>query len=152
MLAFFYVYSKDVWIEWFIKDKGMVAIAAEIGYRDVAAFRASWIKQDRISQFQREFASSYTKAVQKYRKKRTIEILTDEDFTKTSLGSRLYWIYVNEFELTRWEDLAVRRPSQGLRNCREFFNKLFEKEGLSYDKLESIGPSDSEFFKNFLEI
>ena len=141
-------FPRDVWIEWFIKDKGMAAIAAETGYKNVAAFRASWIKQNRRSIFQKEFAPSYTKAVQKFRKRRTIELLTNEDFIKTSLGSRLYWIYIYEFNLTRWEDLAVPRPSQGLRNCREFFNKLFKDEGLTFDQLESLNALDSERFNS----
>ncbi len=128
----------------------MAAIAAETGYRNVAAFNASWIKQDRLSKFQREFAPSYSDAVRKYRKIRTIQLLTDKDFVDTSLNSTLYWIYVNEFRLTRWEDLKVFRPSQGLCNCRAFFNKLFEKEGLTYEDLESMHASDSKLLNKLL--
>ena len=88
----------------------------------------------------------------------TIEILTDEDFTKTSLDSRLYWIYVNEFSLTRWEDLKVRRPSQGRCNCNKFFENLFRDEGLTSEDLERISPdnfyckSKYNALKKYLEI
>ena len=142
--------SRDVWIEWFIINKGMPAIADETGYKNAAAFNASWIKQDRESKFQKAFAPSYSAAVRKYRKIKAIQLLTDEDFVDTSLSSRLYWIYVNVFKLTRWEDLKVPRPSQGLRNCRAFFNNLFEKKGLTYEHLESLDASDSKLLNNLL--
>jgi len=60
--------SVDTWMEWFIKD-----IADKLGYKNEHSFRSSWIKQGRISIFQKRFGESYTDAVRKYRKQRTIE-------------------------------------------------------------------------------
>ena len=128
----------DVWIEWFIKDIGMEEIAKILGYKNVESFRSAWIKQGRVSIFQKKFGSSYSLAVKKYRKKRTIELLTDEEFLDNLLESKLYWIYVNEFGFMRWENLAVNKPSQGLRNCKHFFNTLFKKEGLTTNDLENL--------------
>ena len=141
---------KDDWIEWLVKDKGMDILANELDYKNIESFRSSWIKQNRESIFQREFAPTYKQAVRKFRKIRTLLLLTDDDFVATSLGNRLYWIYINEFGFTRWEDLAVPRPSQGLRNCRVFFDKLFNDEGLNFYHLESIDASDSKLLNNLL--
>ncbi|MFW9867231.1 MAG: hypothetical protein ACFFEN_14135, partial [Candidatus Thorarchaeota archaeon] len=134
--------SVDTWIEWFITDIGMEEISKILGYKNVDSFRSSWLKQDRVSIFQEKFGFSYTLAVKKYRKKRTIELLTDEDFIDTLLDSRLYWIYVNEFKFKNWEDYSVDRPSQGLRNCLNFFENLFKEEGLSMSDLENITNSN----------
>ena len=128
----------DVWIEWFIKDIGMEEIAKILGYKNVESFRSAWIKQGRVSIFQKKFGSNYSLAVKKYRKKRTIELLTDEEFLDSLLESKLYWIYVNEFRFMRWENLAVNRPSQGLRNCKQFFNTLFKEEGLAANDFEKL--------------
>ncbi|MBA7512538.1 hypothetical protein ES705_04544 [subsurface metagenome] len=38
----------------------------------------------------------------------------------------------------RWENLAVNKPSQGLRNCKQFFNTLFKEEGLATNDLEKL--------------
>lgn len=67
-----------------------------------------------------------------------MELLTDEDFLDSLLDSRLYWIYVNEFGFMSWEDYAVDKPSQGLRNCTHFFENLFKEEGLTADNLENL--------------
>jgi hypothetical protein len=134
--------SVDIWIEWFVKDIGMEEISKILGYRNVESFRSSWIKQERVSIFQEKFGDSYTLTVIKYRKKRTIELLTDEDFIDTLLDSRLYWIYVNEFGFMRWQDYAIARPSQGLRNCMNFFENLFKEENLTVSDLENITASN----------
>lgn len=128
----------ETWIEWFIKNIGMEEIAREVGYGNAGSFGSSWSKQGRVSIFQRKFAATYNLAVKKYRKKRTIELLTDEDFIDTFLDSRLYWIYVKEFGFMSWEDYAVNRPSQGLRNCRNFFDTLFKEEVLTAYNLENL--------------
>ena len=62
--------------------------------------------KNRYSIFQKKFGDKYTLAVKKYRKKRTVELLTDEDFLDSLLDSRLYWIYVNEFGL-EWFDYKL---------------------------------------------
>ena len=128
----------ETWIEWFIKNIGMEEIARMSGYKNAESFGSSWSKQGRVSIFQEKFAATYNLAVKKYRKKRTIELLTDEDFIETSLDSRLYWIYVKEFGFKSWEDYAVNRPSQGLRNCRNFFDTLFKEENLTTYDLEHL--------------
>ena len=130
--------SVDIWIDWFIKDIGMEEIARMLEYKNVESFRSAWSKQGRVSIFQKKFEATYTLAVKKYRKKRTIELLTDEDFLDTLLDSRLYWIYVNEFGFMSWEEYAVNRSSQGFRNCINFFETLFKDEGLSAHNLENL--------------
>ena len=132
----------DTWIEWFITDIGMEEITKILGYKNVVSFRSAWLKQGRISIFQKKFGATYTLAVKKYRKKRAIELLTDEDFIDTALDSRLYWIYLNEFGFKSWENYAVDRPSQGLRNCSNFFENLFKEEGLTADDLENLTASN----------
>ena len=139
----------DTWIEWFIRDIGMEEIGKILGYKNVESFRSSWLKQDRVSIFQEKFGDTYTLAVRKYRKKRTIELLTDEDFIESLLDSRLYWIYVREFKFMSWEDYAVDRPSQGLRNCSNFFENLFKEERLSVSDLENLTASN---YKQNLEL
>ena len=37
-----------------------------------------------------------------------------------------------------WEDYAVARPSQGLRNCANFFENLFREEGFTVDYLDNL--------------
>lgn len=128
----------DIWIEWFIKNIGMEEIAKILGYKNVESFRSAWLKQGRVSIFQKKFGHNYTLAVKKYRKKRTVELLIDEDFLDSLLDSRLYWIYVNEFGFMSWEDYAVNKPSQGLRNFTTFFENLFKEEGLTADNLENL--------------
>ena len=115
----------------------------------MGSFRSSWLKQDRVSIFQKKFGGTYTLAVRKYRKKRAIELLTDEDFIDSLLDSRLYWIYVKEFEFMSWEDYAVDRPSQGLHNCTNFFKNLFKEEGLTISDLENLTASN---YKQNLEL
>jgi hypothetical protein len=132
--------SVDKWNEWFIIDIGMKIIADKLRYKNVQSFRSAWMKQGRSSIFQKKFGASYTLAVKKSRKKRTIERLTDEDFVDTLLESRLYWIYVKEFKFMRWQDYAVKKPSQGLRNCYEFFDNLFKDDGLKTEDLENLNP------------
>ncbi|MFX0106148.1 MAG: hypothetical protein ACFE75_11740 [Candidatus Hodarchaeota archaeon] len=128
----------DIWVEWFIKDIGMEEIGRMLGYKNVGSFRSSWLKQDRISIFQKKFSGTYTLAVRKYRKKRAIELLTDGDFIDSLMDSRLYWIYVKEFNFMSWKDYAVDSPSQGLRNCANFFENLFNEEGFTADYLENL--------------
>jgi len=132
----------DTWIQWFITDIGMEEIGKKLGYKNMESFRSSWLKQERVSIFQEKFGGTYSLAVRKYRKKRTIELLTDEDFIDTLLDSRLYWIYVKEFEFMSWEDYAVDRPSQGLRNCVNFFENLFKEEVLTVSDLENLTASN----------
>jgi hypothetical protein len=134
---------REIWVEWFIRDIGMEEIAKILGYKNVDSFRNSWLKQDRVSVFQKEFDRTYTMAVRKYRKKRAIELLTDEDFIESLLDSRLYWIYVKEFNFMCWKDYAVDRPSQGLRNCVNFFENLFNEEGFTFDYLEDLTALNS---------
>lgn len=144
----------DVWEEWLIRDIGMEVIGQKLGYKNVESFRSAWIKQDRVSIYQQKFGKSYSQAVMKYRRKRTIDLLTDKDFINTLLSKRLYWIYVNEFKFKNWKDYAVPRPSQGLRNCKNFFNILFKDYGLSAGELESIDPHkymDNIRFKSAIE-
>ena len=73
----------DKWIKWFVRDVCMKYISQIINYSSVSSFRSSWIKQDRVSIFQKRFSQSYSQAVIKYRRKRTIELLTDRDFINT---------------------------------------------------------------------
>lgn len=134
--------SKDIWIEWFVKDIGMDKISKRLGYKNKESFQSSWKKQGRYSVFQKEFAYTYTDAVIKYRRIRAIELLTSEDFVETLLDSRLYWIYVNKFGFKSWKELAQPKPSQGLRNCRKSFNKLFIEEGLTFEDLENLTYSN----------
>jgi hypothetical protein len=94
--------------------------------------------KNRYSIFQKKFGDKYTLTVKKYRKKRTVELLTDEDCLNSLLDIRLYWIYVNEFGFMSWEDYAVDKPSQGLRNCTNFFENLFKEKGLTTDNLENL--------------
>ncbi len=140
----------DTWIEWFVKDIGMERISKKLGYKNKISFQASWKKKDRTSIFQKEFADTYTDAVKKYRRKRTIELLTSVDFIETLLDSKLYWIYVNEFGFKSWEVYSVARPSQGLRNCKIFFEKLFRDAGLSFEDLENIKTSNLLKFRNLI--
>lgn len=132
--------SVDKWNEWFIANIGMDIIAKLLEYGNVQSFRSAWIKQGRVSIYQKKFGASYTLAVKKARKRRTIELLTDEDFVHTLLESRLYWIYVKEFRFMRWQDYAVATPSQGLRNCYDFFDRLFEDDDLTTEELENLTP------------
>ncbi len=144
---------KETWIEWFVKDIETDKIANLVGYKNRGAFVSSWMKTGRPpSIYQKEFANSYTEAVQKYRRIRTIELLTDDDFIDTSLNSKLYWIYINEFGMTDWKDLAVRRPSQGLRNCKNFFETLFREDNLSFEELENLKSSAylNEIFQKYI--
>ena len=134
--------KKENWIEWFVKDIGLEAIATKLGYKDHNSFQKSWKKQGRYSIYQKNFADTYNDAVRKYRKIRTIEILTDEDFIETLLESRLYWIYVNEFGFMEWKDLAESKPSQGIRNCTLFFERLFNEEEISFEDLEKLNSSN----------
>jgi hypothetical protein len=130
--------SVGTWVEWFIKDIGLGEIARMLGYKNTKSFQSTWLKQDRVSIFQKKYGVTYTLAVRKYRKRRTIELLTDEDFIDSLLESRLYWIYVKEFNFMSWKDYAVDRHSQGLRNCANFFENLFYEEGFTADYLENL--------------
>jgi len=38
----------------------------------------------------------------------------------------------------KWQDYAVDRPSQDLRNCISFFENLFKEEGLTAVNLENM--------------
>ena len=134
--------SIEKWDEWFLSDIGMGTIAKELGYKNVQSFRSAWVKQGRVSIFQLKFGKSYILTVKKYRKKKVIELLTDEDFVKTLLGSKLYWIYVKVFGFMEYQDYAVATPSQGFRNCYNFFDKLFEDDGLTAKELENLTPFD----------
>ena len=143
--------SKEHWIEWFIKDIGMDSISSILGYKNSKSLASSWKKQNRSkSIFQKQFADTYTDAVIKYRKSRTIELLTSEDFIDTLLDSRLYWIYINEFGFKKWQDLSISRPSQGKRNCIKFFKKLFRQEKITIEMLEIMKPIDLNKFKHLI--
>jgi len=145
------------WIKWFIEDIGMGEIAKNLGYSNASSFGHSWNKQNRVSIFQRTFGRTYTEAVTKYRRKRAIELLTDEDFIYNLDGSRLYWIYINEFKFKYWKNYRVAKPSQGFRNCFAFFDKLFKGVNLKARFLEKLtyrykktNPEISEEINNIL--